>query len=109
MKLVTATFDQIAKEGIANAEFIRYDEKNAPLAGLPENVFASASKLPNGRILLYLCNFSEAEKNVKSTLNGLKPAKAQIINDNNREIPVADGIVEITLPAKDFRIIALQP
>lgn len=109
MKLVTATFDQIAKEGIANAEFIRYDDKNAPLAGLPDNVFASASKLPNGRILLYLCNFSESEKNVKSTLNGLKPAKAQIINDNNREITVANGVVEITLPAKDFRIIALQP
>lgn len=110
--LVRKTFDKLAAFGYADAAFIRYDDANAPLADLPKDVFASAYKRKDGSVLLLVCNLGKEAKTWKSKLLqqrlGINPDSAVYLSENDLKTPIANGELEISLNANNFKMIVLK-
>jgi hypothetical protein len=98
--------------GYSNAEFIPYFDAVPPAASTLKDVYVSAYKRPDGKVLLIIGNLGKESREGEITINtkrlGIKTDKIITWPDKQQISLKGDGVIRVYIPRQGYRMVVLN-
>jgi hypothetical protein len=109
-KVVNEAFEALDEFGTVDADFIPYFDPTPPATTAMSDVYASAYKKPDGRVLLIISNLSKEDRQGVVTINAARlGVKLNSVIDwpGKQPLTVANGNLALDVPKLGYRMVVI--
>ena len=109
-KVVNLAFEALDQFGYVDAEFIPYFDPTPPATTQMPDVYVSAYKKPDGRVLLIISNLSKGDRQGVVTTNATRlGTKLSTVTDwpGKQPLTVPNGNLVLEVPKLGYRMVAI--